>query len=356
MNCRVAAIDLNDAGIALAVRDRLLLESPGYGLPEPGGCLVGEAARARAWIAPRSVHHRFWDDLSTADLLRPVPGTATVADLASHHLATLWSSVRDSADELIVAVPSHYDKHQLGLLLGIAATLDLPVIGLIDRALAASRAPQPGRTLMYLDVHLHRITLTVLAQSERLRVIRVGVLPDIGILALETVWATLVAEQFVAETRFDPLRRGEIEQDLRNRLPSWLRALNQRDEWLVEMQAGDGRTHAVHLERRKVLESAAVAYRRIADFIEGFGEAEPITLQLSSRVQSLPGLREFLLRADQINTVSLLPGAAAFGALGLAEHVRPGPSNALTTSIPWVEKPPVRAPSVPPPSRPDRMV
>ena len=56
-------------------------------------------------------------------------------------------------------MPGFRTERQLGILLGIARSLEMPVVGLVDSALAVAQG-QPFATCIHLDVHLHRAVAT----------------------------------------------------------------------------------------------------------------------------------------------------------------------------------------------------
>ena len=155
-----AAIEVNDAGAIIATERGLLDESPGYALCEQPELRVGEEARRRARVQPRSLHDRFWEDLSSEPLPRPFLPALSTADLAAAHLSHLWQLAGAQPKCVLLAVPASFSKDQLGLLLGIATRLSLPVGGLVDVATAAVDGSRPKRNLVHIEAQLHRIVIT----------------------------------------------------------------------------------------------------------------------------------------------------------------------------------------------------
>src|SRR3970282_2647382 len=80
-------------------------------------------------------------------------------------LRAIWESYKNVANDAVLVVPGHYDKLQLGILLGIAEGCGMPVRGMIDVAAAASERPYPGRQLVYVDASPHRVAVTPLRQG-----------------------------------------------------------------------------------------------------------------------------------------------------------------------------------------------
>ena len=345
------AIALDDAGVALASGHSLLVESPGYAIVEDGSLLVGEPARRHSKINPRLVHNRFWDCLSNETLARPVSQATVVADLAAAHLAHVWDRRPVDAEGAIFVVPGTYTEQQLGLLLGIAEEHRVPVRGLVDAALACCHQPCTDNALLHLDLHLHRLVLTVLEQGTRLHRTAATSTEAVGLISLYETWIKLVGGQFVRESRFDPLHRGETEQEMHDRLPIWLESLRQQSGTRVEMRASDGRVHAIELARDAVVAAAGEAYERIARLVTDSRPRRPVSLLLSHRLCALPGCMQRLGGLDDLQIVPLAPGAAALGALRHAAHLTSGPPNTLTLSLPWRAKPALRPPPGPPPQR-----
>lgn len=347
----LAAIELNDMGVAVAAGDQIRVVSPGYALLSPQGVLVGRDAYQQSSLEPRRVHRRFWRDLGTDPLTRPVRGARTVADLASLHLSHVWEMAGPGLDEIIMVVPGNLSRPQLGLLLGIAGTLGLPVAGLLDTALAVSRKPHPSHTLLHLDLQLHAAVITVLEQGTRLRVIATRSVDGAGWLDFEDRWLKCIAAQFVRETRFDPLHRAEGEQILRGLLPGWLSALRGVERIGIEMRSADGRVHGIELHRRVLVEATAELNHRLTQLVTSNRGSGPAVLQISHRVRDLAGLSQALAALPELEVVALPAGAAALGALQRAQHIRGGPVNTLTASLPWLTPPRLTPPSTPPPGR-----
>lgn len=98
----LAAIELNDAAVALARDGELLSESPGFALMEKGTLLVGEDARRRSRLEPRSVSTRFWSRLSNDPVSPATPAGMTFADLAREHVSRVWASAGEGVDGVIL--------------------------------------------------------------------------------------------------------------------------------------------------------------------------------------------------------------------------------------------------------------
>ncbi len=325
------ALELYDAGIRWVDESGAAGPvSPGYALWDGGAIVAGQAAADRAREKPRFIHHRFWQDLDTEPLGKPFPHDLSAADLAHAHLSEIGRLAPGIANQIILAVPGCFTARQLGLILGIARSCGLPVAGLVDAAAAAipavtAAAGHPGRRLLHLDVHLHRVVLTELEMSDPPRgaqgswatVVRrrVKVDDDGGLVALRNAWARRIAELFVHATRYDPLHSAAAEQQLYSRLPEWLEAL--RGAELIEATLGpEGRERSIELTRPDLVAAADPIYEELPELVLSFKRGgENVTLLLARDPAELPGLEPRLAELRGVTTVPLAPGAAAAGAL-----------------------------------------
>ena len=252
----LAAIELTDAAVALARDGELLSESPGFALMEEDTLRLGDDARCRARLAPRSVSTRFWSRLSNDSVFPAAPAGVTFAELAQAHVSSVWASAGEGVDGVILAVPGSFERAQLGLLLGITEQLSLPVCGLVDSALTACRLPAGKGLVVHVDVHLHGTVITGIEAGETFRRTFAHHTDGHGLVELYDEWITLIAEQFVHTTRFDPLHRAQSEQAIYDRLPLWLSTLVAQASMGIEMEARDGGVHVIRLTQDRVVACA----------------------------------------------------------------------------------------------------
>ena len=133
------AAHLNDAGLVITDGERILCREPGFALLEDEGLITGQDAWASASLEPRRIQNRYWANLSVEPLADTRFRHLSAADLVSNQLETLWARVSKPGDRLALAVPGYMGNDSLGLLLGIAMELDIPVVGMVDAAVAATR-------------------------------------------------------------------------------------------------------------------------------------------------------------------------------------------------------------------------
>lgn len=332
---RVAA-HINDAAITLFREDRIAYREPGFALLDDRNLITGSEAFAGARVHPRSVQHRYWTNLTTTPLPVQRFSHLSAADLVSRQLEQMWAAGGESAAELIVAVPAYMDTTHLGLFLGIAGELNLPVVAMVDAAVAATRREYRDAVPVHIDMSLHATTLTRLAQTGRVQVERVEVLQDCGIHALYDAWLNTLAEAFVQQSRFDPLHTAETEQMLLNELPAWLTQAAHRDRIELRIRYG-GIDHEAEVESLALIGAAAPIYQPIASKLRALYRAgETPAIQVTDRVARLPGLPEMLKARVGGEVFVLEPGATARGALArLRETPRPAGGISLRRHLPW---------------------
>jgi len=358
----VLAIELNDAGIITATESEWRDEGPGFALLDPEGLLLGAEARSQARLRPRRMNNRFWAELTAEPMPRPEAYARSHADLACAQLAGIWQRRPAGADRALFVVPPFMPREALGLLLGIAGELEIPVAGMVDAAVAASTARAPGRVLVHLDVHLHAAMLTRIEQGAVLERADVALFPRAGVQGLEDAWAGAVAGAFVGQTRFDPLHSAQTEQALHDRLGGWLAALEAQEEVLAGLDVG-GRSIEARLGGGLLFEPAAEAYRALAARMDAWRRpGMPLLVQLTRRAAGLPGLARFLDALPGVGTRPLEAWAPARGALARSEEIAGSGEVRFVTrlsALETLERPaeaPEQAPAAADPRRPTHLL
>jgi len=327
------AIDINDAGIAVADATGVLGVEPGFAVVDRGRILTGDEAVALARLRPRQASNRFWSSLSLE------PGSAgadlpSAAELAHAQLAAIWQKAGHARTDVLLVVPAGYRSEQLGLLLGLAQECGMPVRALVDVAAAAGHRPYADRQLVYLDAGLYRVTATVLEQGADVAVRAEHALLQSGLNSLMDAFARRIADAFVRATRFNPFRNGETEQALYDRLPGWLDAWRTEERLELKLPYG-GDDARVTVERDEVLGVAAGFYRGVAQLVAQSRESDRgLVVLVSDRLARLPGLVGELARIDDARIEVLEKGHAARSALLTAPQVN-GTEVKLLKRLPW---------------------
>ena len=326
-------IETVDAALVASRDGACLAASPGVALLAPGGPVVGEAAAASLRLQPVLAADRFWSDLSEDALAGSGGQAASHADLAHAHLGAVWKAVAARGDEAVLAVPGSMRPRQVGLLLGIARALAIPVAGTVDAAVAACAGLEVRRAVLHLDVQLHQAVLTELGGSSVLKRRRVEIAPRAGLKAMYSAWAQLVSEAMVRRTRFDPLHQAASEQQLYDRLPGWLDALANGESVDAAVESGAGSFSAT-LAREQFTLAAEAWYAQLDDLLRALHRAdESTTLAMTARASRLPALAERLAAVGSLEVVRLPEEAAAAGAAARAAEIGPAEPPALVTAL-----------------------
>jgi hypothetical protein len=331
-----AALELNDAELYLASGATVTPGGPGYAALVQGQLCFGQAARAMLRAQPRQAHRRYWAELADTPLPVPLGAARTGAELVQAQLAALWA-LRGAADRALLVVPPGWSTVQLGLLLGIAGSAGIPVVGLVDAAVAASRRPCPEASLWHLHGGLGQSVLSRIEQDAAGGVATVGVrhvIERCGLETLERGCAEFLARRFVESSRFDPLHTAASEQQLFDALPGWLAAAAREERLQLALSAGD-RSYVATLEaadlRAQVARLCEPLLQRLRTLVS---PRQPTVLQVTHGFSSYPGALEALLTLPWCTVILLEPGAAASGALRM-RHGDPADSHVLTTSLPF---------------------
>jgi hypothetical protein len=333
------AAHLNDAGILITDGDRILCREPGFALLEDDGLITGRAAWASASLKPRRIQNHYWFDLKTTPLVDGRFQHLTPADLASQQLEELWRRTAKPGDHLALAVPNYMGNEQLGLLLGIAVDLKIPVVAMVDAAVAATRRQYAHGVPVHIDLSLHSATLSRLSQNGQAQCERSAVIDEAGMLDLYDIWLRVIAETFVQQSRFDPLHTAETEQALQDSMLDWLELASSRATVPMEVEYR-GIAHRAEIESLEFVTAATPVYQNLVSNLRALYRAgETPALQLSDRAARMPGLADTLKARVGGEVYLLEPGATARGLLSRVTESRPGSAVTLARHLPWDQAP-----------------
>jgi hypothetical protein len=323
------ALEINDVGLILARDGSVIAEEPGCAMLDGAEPQTGAEALRRVRSMPLHAEFRHWQDLGSEPLPRRTAAAANAAAIAHAQLAAIARGLPAGGRAVLIATPAWYTREQLALLLGIAGAAGFEVAGLVDAGLAAVSLEAVPESMLQLELTLHRTVLTVLDHAGELRRTRYELLPQHGWLALQQAWLETIAATFVRRTRYDPLHEAAAEQRLWDGLPQWLETLRSETAVRIEMEA-PGRTVAVEIERAELESAAQGIYESVIHAAQRMRPGRGrLHLAVSHRWAVLPGFVERLATLRDSDVRVLPRGAAAFGALAWAEHVR-RPSRAIT--------------------------
>jgi hypothetical protein len=311
----LAAFELHDAAVALARDGRVIARSPGFAVLDGDIVTIGEDALRQAKLKPRMVSTRFWERLSDEPVMPAVNAGWTCADLVRTHIARIWDAAGAGVDRLVLVVPGHFDRRQLGLLLGISEQLALPVSGMVESALAACGTHPGADLVVHVAVHLHRTVITGIEIDGSAHCVFTDSIEGHGLVRLYERWVELIADVFVRTTRFDPLHNADSEQAIFERLPDY--------------------KHAIRLTRSKLEDRAREFCDALRGVVAARCAARRFVLELEENAANIPGLADSLLAGTAGPSVRLPPGAGALGALRRARWIlQPDWRNTLTVSLP----------------------
>lgn len=332
------AAHLNDAGISVQDADNILYREPGYALLEDDRLTTGMEAFAQARVKPRHIQNTYWSQLLTVPLADRRFHHLSAADIVSRQLEQIWRRV--SADGLVVAVPTYMSNTHLGLFLGIAAELNIPVVAMVDAAVAATRREYRGAVPVHVDLSLHSTLLTRLNQEGHVQADRSVVVDDCGLIPLFDAWIAVAADAFVQQSRFDPLHTAETEQLLQNKLWDWLAVASTSQSVQIEIEYR-GIAHSAELETLELVAAGAPFYHRIVSSLRALYRAdETPALQLSDRAARMPGLADILSARVGGDLYLQESGATARGLLARCRDMKAGDAAvSLVRKLPWDQSP-----------------
>ena len=333
------AAHLNDAGIIVVNDEKILYREPGFALLEDDHLISGAEAYANAKLKPRRIQNHFWSQLHTEPLPDKRFHHLSAADLVSRRLEQIWKQVSAHGDRLAIAVPAYMSKDKLGLLLGIATELDIPVVAMSDAAVCATRRNYEHAVPVHIDLSLHCSLLTRLMQEDQVQVDRAVVVDDSGLLLLHETWLKVIAEAFVQQSRFDPLHTAETEQMMQDKMPDWLRLASTTAKVPVDVEYR-GISHHAEIESLELVAAAGPVYQSIVSNLRALFRAEETpAIQLSDRAAQLPGLANTLKARVGGEVFLLEPGATARGLINRCKTEQTSGSVTLLRHMPWDQAP-----------------
>ncbi len=326
--------ELVDAAIIAARDGARVTASPGVAVIDPAGLLVGETAAATMRLQPLLATDRFWTDLAADAMVQTATLQVSHADLAHAQLSQLWGSIAGPGDQAVFAIPGTMRLPQIGLVLGIARRVGIPVAGVVDAAVAACAELPARASVLHLDVQLHQAVLTVLQGAKVLRRSRVEVASRAGLKAMHGAWAQVVSEAMVRRTRFDPLHQSASEQALYERLPGWLEQLAGRDTVDVSIET-ESNSFTATLHREQFSLAADAWYAQLVELVQSVHRAgSTATLVLSARAAALPGLRDRFAALAGLEVTALADTAPAQAAAARVDELGPAEPPSLVTALP----------------------
>lgn len=327
-----AACEKDDPGL-IDIADRSgSTEWPGFAYVEGTALTFGRAAEDMWFVHPRRIAHNFWARLAhEPSALNVGNKSQSFSELAFFFLREFTARLQASVprfDQIVLALPGAYLKdaatedEKIGLLLGMAGELKLPLAGVIDMACASLCDPHatgfnPALPVVVVDLHLDGAELTLLtADNERLARKDFLSLPNAGLTQLLKQLTGTMGNRFLRHTAFDILEDGRIEQTFFRQTKEFL--VSGVTEYRFHINTS---TRAYEmLAKREQLTTDTQAFasslvQSVQSFVRNSPHAsEPCTIALSNRAAYLPGLESRLRTAGFGRLLRLPRGAPAAGA------------------------------------------
>lgn len=331
-----AAVAENETARPLAVTDAQgSADWPGFAYFDGQGFAFGRAAEDNWCVHPRRVAHTFWARLAhEPSTIGPIGKPAAFSELAFHFFSFFArrANAAASAEKVVLAVPGAYlkdpatEEEKIGLLLGMAGELKLPLAGIVDSACAALCDPRaggfnPALPVVVVDLHLEGADITLLAAEERLERRDFIHLPQSGFAQLLKHFTAAMGNRFLRHTAFDILEDGRIEQLFFRQTKDFL--LNGAPEHRFQINTAK-RTYEMLAKRDQLAADAQAFVTTLVSGLQAFlhqspHASEPCTLALTDRTARVPGLEARLRAAGYHRILHLAAGAAACGAARIGE-------------------------------------
>ena len=327
-------IDLYDSGILISDGKRILANSPACALVETEtSILAGKAAEQQMHLRPQDISTGFWADLAGQSTTRHA---ISHAEIALRHMQFAWSLLDRQDHDAILAVSGTLRKQELGLVLGICKKLDIPVLGIVNKAVLAAPGPVADARLVWLAVLQQRTILTLVAQDRKqVSATRPAKIIPHGLQSLIQAQAKWIAAAFVRETRFDPLQKGEDEQSLYEKLPHWLATLQSLESVGCELHSG-GQNHRIQLHRNNILKINQAVFEKIAIQLSELLPDHKVAIVCSPTCNQVFGLNEFMKDLPGCATLGTDPTRIARQALRYREQISTGNESVhYTTALRW---------------------
>lgn len=349
-------IELCDAGIQTAAVDDANSPAPlevpdGAGHTEwPGFChaegaklVFGRGGEDNWFVHPRRVLHTFWARLAhEPSTLSNGTKLLSFSELSYFFLREYAARLKaaKSVDKIAIAVPSAYLKdaatedEKIGLLLGMAGELKLPVAGLVDMACAALCDPRahgfnPALPVVVIDLQLEGADITLCGTDGKLERKDFIHLPNSGYAHLLKLITGTMGNRFLRHTAFDILEDGRIEQTFFRQTKEFL--LSDAPEWRYHINTAT-RGYEMTAKREQLAGDTHAFAQTLVQGLQTFLQqsphhSEPCTIALTDRTGHLPGIETKLRTAGFSRLLRLPRGAAACGAARIAANRLAVPSD-----------------------------
>jgi hypothetical protein len=305
---------------------------PGFAYHEGSIFTFGRAAEDMWFVHPRRVAHTFWsklahDSVSTLNLTGRTPSFSELSFFFLREFNVRLTAAAGSVEKIVLAVPGAYlkdsatEEEKIGLLLGMASELKLPLAGIVDMACAAlcdPRAPgfNPTLPLVVIDVQLEGADLSLLSADERLERKQFLHLPNSGYAHLLKHLTATMGNRFLRHTAFDILEDGRVEQTFFRQTKDFLMSGAEEHRYQINTATRNYELLAKHEQLTTDAQGfASTLVHAVQSFVDHANVAPGLcTIALTARSAGVPGLDAKLRGSGFLRQIRLPVGAAAAGA------------------------------------------
>jgi len=346
-------LELSDAGLLAASCKRdeyqlllageapeLISRWPGFAFHDGKRMHYGNKAEDFWWVHPRHVVNNFFGRLNHDPVALTIPGKIpSQSEVAFHFLEEVVKRLSEEVGapgKVTLAVPGAYlkdsttEEERVGLLLGIAQELHLPLTSIMDMASAGLADPiappiNPSLPVLVLDVHLHAAEMSLLVAEDKMVRRAYLEIPQAGFAEIFKHLLSTMGNRFLRHTTFDIQEDGRIEQAFYRQTKHFMLSRSTEFRYYIntetrayEMAANRELLRADTQQFVRNLENALVPFARHHGV-----SPDSCTLALTDRAAQVPGLDPRLRVVGFRRIVRLSPGAAARGAARMASQKEP---------------------------------
>jgi len=290
-------IDLSAFQISVGDKNGWRFKSRHYALLDNEEVVLGAEAKSKAKLYPTASFNTYWENLSTEPINHS--HQRHYVDLAYAHLLDLSErlSLKTKSD-LLVIVPSHFDRTQLALFLGIAKHTFFNVIGLIDAGVVAGMTVKPTKNFfVYLDIQSQQAVTTHVEFNTKISRGMVSQIPGIGIENIFDKLLRIITDAFISQCRFNPQHNAETEQQLYDKIPAWIECLASESTAALTLEQS-GSNYSAQLSQEQLVEALGEYYKKISNHLLSLranAKTElPVVLLADAWFSSLPGVEDYL--------------------------------------------------------------
>lgn len=225
-------IELNDYQLTLR-QEHSHYSELGFAHITKDTVIFGEEAWLQARVSPQASFCHYWQRLGYEEIHCDNNYVNNFADLAYMQLQNMVSHV-DHCSDVIFVVPTSYNQEQLSLLLGIAQSCQLNVLGIVNKAIVRFEHVYDVGKYAILDISLHHCSLNELLVNHDISLGSIEQFPHTGFYDLYEQIAQWLNNQLIKEHRLDAFYSAITEQQLYNQLSKLIKNSQSYFELIID--------------------------------------------------------------------------------------------------------------------------